>query len=284
MKCYPNCKINYGLNILHKRPDGYHDLATIFLPVPLCDELEITAKPEGKGCTLTLSGIPVDCSPEQNICVKAYNMLQEDFPTLPAVKIHLHKVVPFGAGLGGGSSDAAFTLRMLNDLFVLGLNPQQLRKYAARLGADCAFFIDNQPAYATGIGDVLTPLDKNPIEDYRLVLAKPADVVNTKEAYGSLTPRDQRKGDGCIEPFQFTISQGKESITIDLLNDFEASVFPRHPAIASLKDLFYKHGATFASMSGSGAAVFGLFPKHKPIAPSLLAELGNNLLYAGLTK
>ena len=192
MLAFPPCKINLGLRILRKRPDGYHDLESIFLPVPfLHDDLEITPQSPAMCETalplsLTLTGLALDSDPADNLCLKAYRLLKADFPDLPPVHIRLHKTIPFGAGLGGGSSDAAFTLKLLNDLFSLCLTVPQLEAYAARLGADCAFFIQCRPALAEGIGDRLTPLGVNPIEGLHLLLAKPADAVSTREAYANL--------------------------------------------------------------------------------------------------
>lgn len=275
----PNCKINLGLRVLRKRPDGYHDLSTVFLPVPLCDQLEINPLMESQPTEVQFSqsGILIDCPAEDNICVKAYHILKKDYPQMAPVSMHLTKNIPFGAGLGGGSSDAAFALRMLNDIFALGLSSEQLRGYAAKLGADCAFFIDNVPATATGIGDILTPLGFNPIENYRLVMAKPDDAVSTREAYGGIHI-DPHASDGpsLEELLQQPITYWKSTV----VNDFESTVFPLHPRIAELKKLFYEQGALYSCMSGSGATVFALFPKEEPLPPSLLEKLGDTLLFA----
>ena len=274
MKTSPNCKINLGLRVVRRRDDGYHDLETLFLPVPLCDKLEVTP---ADTFSFTAAGIPIDCAPDDNICVRAYRLLLADFPQLPPVHIHLTKVIPFGAGLGGGSSDAAFLLRMLNEMFSLGLTAGKLRGYAARLGADCAFFIDNCPALAEGIGDRLTPLDVNPVADLQLVLAKPSDAVSTREAYAGITPC------GEVQPSLVeAVRQPAATWLGTIVNDFERSVFPSHPAIAALKQRMYDAGACYASMTGSGAAVFGLFPAALPLSGGLLDGLGLDLLYAGL--
>ncbi len=274
----PNCKINLGLRVLRKRPDGYHDLSSVFLPVPINDTLEIVPLPADSSTDVlfTQSGIPVDCAPEDNICVKAYRLLQQDFPQVAPVHIHLTKNIPFGAGLGGGSSNCAFTLRMLNEMFALGLSQQRLKHYAAQLGADCSFFIDNLPALISGIGDIITPLGFDPIRDYRLVLAKPDDAVSTREAYGGIRI-DPHAADGpsLVELLQQPIAYWKSSV----VNDFESTVFPLHPTIAHLKQLFYHHGALYASMSGSGSTVFALFPKEAPLPQPLLDALGSTLLY-----
>ena len=253
MKTNPNCKINLGLHVVGKRPDGYHDLETIFLPVEsLRDELEIT---EG-ALSMQQNGITLDNAPEDNLCMKAWRLLHEEFG-IPEVSIRLKKGIPFGAGLGGGSSDAAFTLKMLNEMFSLGLNNSQLEQHAVRLGADCAFFIKNKPAYATGIGDILFPLELR-MKELRIVIEIPeGEHVSTKEAYGGL----KRDLFGAARPdlreaIKKPIEEWKELI----VNDFETSVFPAHPAIAALKEEMYRRGALYASMTGSGAAVFGIFP------------------------
>lgn len=248
----PNCKINLGLHVVARRPDGYHDLETIFLPVhELHDILEIEPSDQFQ---FLQEGIAVDCALEDNICVNAYRLLQHDFPQVGAVRMRLVKQVPFGAGLGGGSSDAAFTLKMLNELFSLGLSTVQLQCYAARLGADCAFFIENRAAYATGIGDQLQLLDFD-LETMGLhvEIRIPDDHVSTREAYQGIHPHpspfDLRDAVRC------PVGEWREKI----VNDFEESVFPVHPAIRQLKEQLYAEGALYASMSGSGSAVFGLF-------------------------
>lgn len=287
MKAYPNCKINLGLRVLRRRPDNYHDLATVFLPIPLCDELEIEPlTKEEETCQSVIfsqTGIVVDCLPEDNICVKAYNLLKKDFPDMPAVKMHLEKVIPFGAGLGGGSSDAAFTLKMLNELFSLGLTDCDLKDYAARLGADCAFFIDNQPAYATGIGNILTPLPSNPLKGYTLLLAKPNESVSTREAYAGLrlTIKEPESYEGPLveSPLVQALSKPVETWSNTVINDFERTIFPIHPAIWELKESFYQNGAVYARMSGSGAAVFALYRDEADIPRALLDDLSNNHIF-----
>lgn len=287
MKTYPNCKINLGLRVLRRRTDNYHDLATVFMPIPLCDELEIeplTPEEEsGQNVIFSQTGIHVDCLPEDNICVKAYSLLKKDFPNMPAVKMHLEKVIPFGAGLGGGSSDAAFTLKMLNELFGLGLDNGQLKDYAARLGADCAFFIDGQPAYATGIGNILTPLPYNPLKGYTLVLAKPNESVSTREAYLGLhlSVKEPERYEGPVEesPLIQALSKPVETWSNTIINDFERTIFPIHPAIWELKELFYQNGAVYARMSGSGAAVFALYRNEADIPQELLNNLSNNHIF-----
>lgn len=273
MRLSPPCKINFGLRVLRRRPDGYHDLESIFLPVPfLHDDLELTRLAGSGGeTTLLLSGITLDGDAADNLCLRAYRLLKADFPDLPPVQIRLHKRIPFGAGLGGGSSDAAFTLKGLNELFGLGLDEAELERYAARLGADCPFFIRCVPALVEGIGDRLTPLDHNPVEGRHLLLVKPPEAVSTREAYAGLDAKmevmENMEGMERIEsitsiPSINSISQSAwtpKSSARTPGNDFEASVFPRHPAIARLKADLLALGAGYASMSGSGSVVYGIF-------------------------
>lgn len=258
MKTHPNCKINLGLHVTERRPDGYHNIETVFVPVDLCDELEINRSASFR---FAQSGIPVGGDPEQNLCVKAYRLLQHDFPQIGPVNLSLDKRIPFGAGLGGGSSDAAFVLSMLNEMFLLGLSTEQLERYAARLGADCAFFIENRPCYAEGKGDVLSPVPLS-LEGYWLLLLKPSCGVSTAEAYRGLTPRpglmDLR------EAVRRPLSEWPQLVT----NHFETTIFALYPQIAALKDLLYSQGALYASMSGSGSTVYGIFD-HEPVLPQL---------------
>ena len=260
MISHPNCKINLGLHVVGKRPDGYHNLETIFLPVhDLTDTL--TIEPSDT-LQMVQEGIVLDNVPEDNLCIKAWRLLHEEFG-IPAVSIRLKKNIPFGAGLGGGSSDAAFTLKMLNEMFVLGLGVADLERRAARLGADCAFFIQNRPAYATGIGDVLEPIEcKVEGGEWKVVIEIPENEhVSTKEAYSGLSPFTSHLSPrpDLRESVKRPINEWRELI----VNDFEASVFPAHPAIAALKEDMYRRGALYASMTGSGAAVFGIFRNEK---------------------
>lgn len=255
MTTYPNCKINLGLHVVGKREDGYHNLETIFLPVSdltdtLCIEPNDTLQ-------MVQEGIVLDNAPDDNLCIKAWRLLHEEFG-IPTVSIRLKKNIPFGAGLGGGSSDAAFTLKMLNDLFSLGLSVTDLERRAACLGADCAFFIQNRPAYATGIGDQLEPLEIERL-NYKIDIEIPeGEHVSTKEAYSGL----KRDLYGTERPdLRKAVKKPVEEWKKLIVNDFESSVFPSHPAIADLKDDMYRRGALYASMTGSGAAVFGIFPR-----------------------
>ena len=257
MITFPNCKINLGLHVVGKRPDGYHDLETIFLPVmDMCDELEIVEGP----LEMRQDGITLDNAPDDNLCMKAWQLLHEEFG-IPTVSIRLKKNIPFGAGLGGGSSDAAFTLKMLNETFSLGLDNSTLEQRAAKLGADCAFFIRNCAAYATGIGDQLKPLPEFSILNSQFSIQieiHDGEHVSTKEAYLGLN----RDLFGVQRPdLRKAVKQPIEEWRNLIVNDFETSVFPTHPAIAELKDDMYRRGALYASMTGSGAAVFGIFSK-----------------------
>ena len=252
MTTHPNCKINLGLQVTTRRADGYHELQTIFLPVPLCDTLTIAT---AEHFEFTGSGIAIDCPDEQNICVKAYRLMQAEHPHIEPVHIHLDKHIPFGAGLGGGSSDAAHTLMMLNELFNLGHTNVQLCDMAAQLGADCPFFVINQPCFATGIGDQLKPLNIQAFNNSNIqtILLKPPVSVSTADAYRGIVPH-RSDTDLCK-----AIQQPFETWRDTIVNDFEATVFKKYPIIGDLKQTLYNSGAVYASMSGSGSAVFGLF-------------------------
>ena len=254
MVVFPNAKINLGLNILRKREDGYHELETVLYPIGLKDGLEFIENKHNK-INLTSSGLLLNVDPEANIVVKAYRLLAADY-LLPGLDIHLHKVTPFGAGLGGGSSDAAFLLKGLNDFFELGLTIDQLKRYAVRLGADCSFFLENRPAFASGIGEKLSAIDIR-LDGYYLVLVKPSFGVGTKEAYSNIKP--------AIPTIRLSdaILQSPEKWQESVFNDFEPSVFQLFPKIAELKSKLLNMGAVYAAMSGSGSSVFGLF-KNEP--------------------
>lgn len=263
MILYPNCKINLGLRIVRKRPDGYHDLETVFVPIyGLHDELEVV---KSDSFSFKQEGIKVDCDPADNLIVKCYDLFAKKYSQIGAVSIRFKKTIPFGAGLGGGSSDAAHMAIALNELFELGLSKEDLAKEVSVLGADCPFFIYNTPCYAEGIGDILTPIDLD-LKGTRIVLIKPEEGVSTKEAYSGITITGEGLGD-----------LGKLGILGKLdkfTNDFEATVFPKHPIIADIKKRLLDAGAYYASMSGSGSTVFGFF-KHD-------AEGGTNAQLAAL--
>ena len=245
----PNCKINIGLRVVRKREDGYHDLETIFYPIfALHDELEILPAAE---FSFEQEGIVVDCPPEQNLIIRCYHRMRERYPAIGEVSIRFRKNIPFGAGLGGGSSDAAHTAIALNELFHLGLTREQLAAEVRPLGADCPFFIYNTPCFAEGIGDILTPIDFS-LKGYRIVMIKPACAVSTREAYSGLHLSADKQN-------QFSNFQIYKFTNLQIANDFEQSVFPLHPEIAHIKKRLLDAGAFYASMSGSGSTVFGLF-------------------------
>ena len=253
MITFPNAKINLGLNIVEKRPDGYHNLETLFYPIALQDILEITPRKgdSAEKYTLTMYDAPFDGNIDDNLVIKAYNVLAADY-TLPSLDFFLYKKVPTGAGLGGGSADAAFALKMINDLAGLSLGDDELEKYAARIGADCAFFVRNKPAFATGIGNILTPTEVS-LAGYTLVLVKPEIHISTKDAYAQVTP--MRPEIPITEIVQRPIAEWRSL----LVNDFEKSVFAKYPEVAAIKEKLYELGAEYASMSGSGSAFFGIF-------------------------
>lgn len=256
MIVFPNSKINLGLHILQKRADGFHDLETVFYPIELHDALEIVQNSSpAYDIELTTSGLKIDASGEDNICFKAYQFLKKDFPGLPSIKMHLHKVIPSGAGLGGGSSDGAFTLTLLNKKFNLGLDEDQLIDYALQLGSDCPFFIRNKPCYATGRGEKMEAIELN-LSSYKIVLVNPGIHVHTGKAFSKIIPSDKRES--IKEIIQQPIEQWKNI----LKNDFEESVFADHPEIKTVKEKLYGKGAVYASMSGSGSSVYGLFEKN----------------------
>ena len=253
MQLFPNCKINLGLRIVRKREDGYHDLETIFYPVyGLHDELEVEPAEE---FALLQDGLVVDCLPTDNLIYKVYKRMQEHFPQIGNVKITFKKNIPFGAGLGGGSSDAAHMAIALNEIFSLGLTREQLAEEVRPLGADCPFFIYNTPCYAEGIGDQLTPISLD-LSGLRLVMIKPACGVSTKEAYGGIIPKGTSK---VLNNLKDLTALNDLTILSALTNDFEETVCKVHPEIAEIKQRLLDAGALYAAMSGSGSTVFGLF-------------------------
>ena len=249
MVSFPHCKINLGLRVIDKRPDGFHNIETCFYPVPWTDVLEVIPAPS---FSFANTGIAVGGKEESNLCVRAYRMLQNDFK-LPPVAMHLHKIVPMGAGLGGGSSDAAYTLNMLNHIFALGLQADELRHFAAQLGSDCAFFIDKKAMIGTGRGELLEEADVS-LEGKFLVIVKPDIQIPTAEAYQHVVPNNQHD-----RICKIVEGQHLENWRHTLVNDFEATVFERHPPIKEIKEVLYAKDALYAAMSGSGSSVFGIF-------------------------
>lgn len=248
MITFPNAKINLGLHVTAKRNDGYHEIETVFYPIPWKDALECT--PADK-LALSIAGLSIDGPVTNNLVWRAYALLAQDHDLAP-VQLHLLKKIPFGAGLGGGSADGAFALQLLNEYFALGLDDTQLQAYAAQLGSDCPFFIDNRPALGTGRGEQLTPLSID-LSPYHLVVIYPGLTVDTGWAYGQLSPQAAPK------PLREVIAMPVEDWEIYLTNDFEGPVFARYPTLEMIKLELYEAGATYAAMSGSGSAVFGLF-------------------------
>lgn len=258
MITFPCAKINLGLNIVSKRPDGYHNLETVFYPIPLTDALEIKYMdekfPSESPCDLKITGNDVDCNEEDNLVIKAYQLLAADFQ-LPRVHAHLVKRIPTQAGLGGGSSDAAYMIRLLDERFRLNIGIPEMERYAAKLGADCAFFITADPSYAEGIGDVLMPADVPGagLGGYYLAVVKPSVAVSTRDAYTAIVPKTPAK---CCRDI---VRQPIETWKDELVNDFEAPIFAMHPELATIKQSLYDAGAVYAAMSGSGSALFGIF-------------------------
>lgn len=245
---FPNAKINLGLHITRKRNDGFHDIVTCMVPVPLCDALEMIP---AQKTLFDTSGIPVPGKDTDNLILKALKLLRRDFNDLSHLHIHLHKSIPMGAGLGGGSADAAFALVMMNRLFDLYLEDWMLEDYAAQLGSDCPFFIQNTPKIATGRGEVLEDVEIN-LKGYHLLLINPGIHIGTKEAYAGITPKNPE--------FDLRDTLANKNLwKARLTNDFEAGVFAHYPEIAGIKAKLYQQGAFYAAMSGSGSTVFGLF-------------------------
>ena len=256
---FPIAKINLGLNIVERRPDGYHNLETVFYPVPIKDVLEVFPMdekfPSSVDCDLKVSNIQIEGDEQKNLVVRAYQLLKQDFPQqMQRVHAHLFKRIPTQAGMGGGSSDCAVMISLLNDLFGLGLNNQQMIDYAARLGADCPFFVLNRPVYAEGIGERMQPIHLD-LSSWVLAIVRPNIPVSTKEAFSYIQPK--RPAKNCRE----IVAQPVETWRDELTNDFEPSVFQIHPEIGQIKDDLYQMGAVYAAMSGSGSALFGLFRK-----------------------
>ncbi len=257
MIVFPNAKINIGLSVTARRPDGYHTLESILYPIGLKEALEVV---EADELAFSSTGLAIPGSDADNLCLKAYKLLSADF-NLPAVHIHLHKHIPIGAGLGGGSADAAFFLKLMNEKFELALSTIQLQSYAQRLGADCAFFVENKPAYATGIGEILTPIALD-LSAYFMVLVKPNVHISTAEAYRGVVPK--KPTSNLLSSIQLPVSEWRTAIK----NDFEESVFAKHPQIRGVKSALYDAGALYASMSGSGSSVYGIF-EHAISLPEL---------------
>jgi len=266
---FPNCKINLGLHVIRKRDDGYHDLETVFYPLPLRDALEVVRledrsqksevgswKSEIADVDFHMSGLVVNGKPEDNLCIKAYDLLKKDYPQIPAIQMHLHKAIPMGAGLGGGSSDGAFTLQLLNEKFQLNISQEQLLDYALRLGSDCPFFMINKPCIATGRGEQMQEVSPD-LSSWSFLLVHPGIHVNTGWAFSQLTPAPPSQSLTAI------IQQPVTKWPSLLKNDFETPVLQHHPELKAIKEKLYEAGALYASMSGSGSCFYGIFPKGK---------------------
>lgn len=258
MITFPCAKINLGLNVIEKRTDGYHNLETVFYPIPLYDVLEIKRMdehfPSELPCDIKLSGNIIGCTEADNLVVKAYQLLAKDFE-IPRVYAHLYKRIPSQAGLGGGSSDAAYMIRLLDERFRLNLGNAEMEEYAAKLGADCAFFITSEPSFATGIGNELLPINipKSNLRGYYLCIVKPNIAISTKDAYTDIIP--QKTSNCCRDIIQQPIDTWKD----ELKNDFEIPLFIKYPILKNTKEELYNQGAVYASMTGSGSAIYAIF-------------------------
>lgn len=296
MNTNPIAKINLGLNVVERRPDGYHNLETIFFPVPINDELSVNTIADSKTDDLSVNTIadtpenpaqgaaepwtlkvisdtPIDCPPEKNLVIKALMMVKEKYQ-LPPVEVVLNKMMPSQAGMGGGSSDGAYMIRLLNDTFSLGMSIEEMQGMAARLGADCAFFINPVPSYATGIGEKLEVLQEGipQLEGKWLALVKPNVAVSTKEAYAGIHPHYPQKN--CLEVIKQPIEMWREY----LVNDFEESIFKTLPVLAEVKQQLYANGALYAAMSGSGSTIFGIFENKPEFITTQYASIYNRII------
>lgn len=267
MITFPICKINLGLNVISKRTDGYHNIETVFYPIPLCDALEVKRMhnefPSDVPCDLKVTGNAVDCDESDNLVIRAYHLLAHDYE-LPRIHVHLYKHIPSQAGLGGGSSDAAYMIRLLDERFRLNMGNAEMERYAAQLGSDCPFFITSAPAFATGRGEILQPADDETgnLHGYHLLLVHPSIAISTREAYAGITPRKPAKS--CRD----IVRQPIETWRDELHNDFEVPVFAIHPELAAIKQSLYDSGALYAQMTGSGSALFAIY-REAPTIPSI---------------
>jgi 4-diphosphocytidyl-2-C-methyl-D-erythritol kinase len=273
---FPNCKINLGLRVTGKRPDGYHDLETIFYPITLRDAAEITTCPKRKehdAFDLTITGTPVPGDITSNLCTKAWQLIQKDYPDIPAVRMHLHKAIPVGGGLGGGSADGAFTLKLLNEELKLNLTTEKLLAYALQLGSDCPFFIINKPCYATGRGEIMEEITIE-LSDHYFVIVNPHVHVSTAEAFNDIIIGGEVKSS-----FKEIIARPVSAWKNSLINEFEEPVFKKHPELKNIKEKLYRAGAEYASMTGTGSCLYGIFHNSKKTANLLAGEkLGVHIL------
>jgi 4-diphosphocytidyl-2-C-methyl-D-erythritol kinase len=259
MLVFPNSKINLGLQILNKREDGFHNIETVFYPIGLKDALEIIPSANtGTDVDFTIGGLPIEGMSNDNMCPKAYQLLKNDFPQLPAIKMHLQKAIPMGAGMGGGSADGAFTLMLLNEKFKLQLTTPQIIAYALQLGSDCPFFIINKPCYATGRGEILEEI-KIDLSAYKIVVVNPNIQIHTRGAFNQLTLVPHKK------TVKKIIGQPMSTWKDDLKNDFEETIFAKYPKLKNIKTALYSEGALYASMTGTGSTFFGIFETTIPL-------------------
>ncbi len=271
MLTFPCAKINLGLNITAEREDGYHDLETVFYPIPLTDVLEIKHMdplfPSEVPCDLKVTGNAVDCDEDKNLVVKAYNLLAADYK-LPRIHAHLVKRIPSQAGLGGGSSDGAYMISLLDERFRLNIGIAEMERYAAMLGSDCAFFITSEPSFASGRGEILEPADgpQGNLKGYYIAIVKPDIAVSTKDAYAQIVCRQPEK---CCRDI---VRQSIDTWRNELFNDFETPVFQSHPVLAQIKQRLYTLGAAYAQMSGSGSALFGIFREEPHNLPTVFPD------------
>ncbi len=260
MVIFSNCKIKLGLNVIPKREDGYHDIETVFYPVDIYDALEVIKYDDtpNEDVQFSTTGLPINGNSKDNLCIKAYQLLKKDFPHIGLGKMHLHKVIPMGGGLGGGSADAAFTLLLLNKKFQLNLSTYQLINYALQLGSDCPFFIINEPCFAQARGEVLEEINLN-LSQYQLLVVNPQIVISTRWAFSKIQPATPAIS------IKEIIQQPVETWKQQLTNDFETPLMQYYPKLKLLKDELYNQGAIYAGMSGSGSTFFGIFPKSEKI-------------------
>lgn len=254
MIVFPNCKINLGLRILRKREDGFHDLETIFYPVPASDVLEVHIQPDTPGqISFTQTGFPIEGPTENNSCIKAFQLIKSKYPFINGIEVFLHKNIPTGAGLGGGSSDSVSMLQVMKKLLQLPLSNFELESFALQLGSDCPFFLLNKPALATGRGEILKEISLS-LKGYHLLLINPGITVSTADAFSGCKPSIEGKSLATI------IKQPVQTWRDELKNQFEDTIFQKHPSLAEIKEQLYAHGAIYASMSGSGSTLFGIYP------------------------
>ncbi len=275
---FPNAKINLGLFITGKRTDGFHNLETVFLPIPFKDAIEITESSEpdaGHSFKFSSSGLAIDAPPEKNLCYRAWQLLKADFPSIPPVKFHLHKTIPMGAGLGGGSADAAFTIQLFNHKFNLGIPEEKLLQYALELGSDCPFFIINKPAFAAGRGENLEPVQTSSLSGFYIVTVFPGIHISTKWAFTKVLIGNPEL------PLRDMVLQPVKNWRNLIRNNFEPGVFEEFPAIADIKQALYNAGAVYASLSGSGSTVYGFFPYRPSKLPEFPSGYSINTMQFG---